>query len=116
MSDVSRKCKFLRSLFPKGSPAKLCLELENTAITLERLDKENHDLDIEKRGLMLDAMVKEAMIKDLSLRIAVLRAWISKYKPVSDACAEWLDKVATDMPIESLHEFIKNNPQYGEKL
>ena len=55
-------------------------------------------------------------VKDLSLRIAVAVNWIEKdlrteHDPSATPLLELLK-----MPIESLHEFIKNNPQYGEKI
>ncbi len=56
---------------------------------------------------------RRQQIKDLSLRIAVARNCFivgptpSLYQHAFNALT---------MPIESLHEFIKNNPQYGEKV
>ena len=51
---------------------------------------------------------KDQQIKDLSLRIAVA------LRTFDAGQAYTLAPSILTMPIESLHEFIKNNPQYGE--
>jgi len=58
----------------------------------------------------------DAVIKDLELRIAVALETCANYgDDVPDEAIAMIISALT-MPIESLHEFIKNNPQYGETV
>ncbi len=93
---------------------RLCRVPKDARLTYEVHSTEHHIFPI---GIMCNEAAEH--IKDLSLRIVVaVKVYakseldVSGYFIVNPAHA--MEEVLT-MPIESLHELIKNNPQYGEK-